>query len=117
MNPRGLTSLAPRERRLIEDLLPIEAINAVAQREKIGHAGLHPRKLHLWWARRPLAAARAAVYATLVRADEGRRTPDDEAAFFDALCLPFRRSADRYLPNYRAVVRRLRGAGSRRFPR
>jgi putative DNA methylase len=52
-------------RRLIEDLLPIEAINEVAQREKIGHAELHPRKLHLWWARRPLAAARAAVYAAL----------------------------------------------------
>ncbi len=51
------------ERRLIEDFLPIEAINAVAQREKIGHAATHPRKLHLWWARRPLAAARAAVYA------------------------------------------------------
>ncbi|MGK2939784.1 MAG: DUF1156 domain-containing protein [Solirubrobacteraceae bacterium] len=45
----------------------------VAQREKIGHAALHPRKLHLWWARRPLAAARAAVYATLVPV-EG--TPD-----------------------------------------
>ena len=46
--------------------IPVEAINEVAQREKIGHAALHPRKLHLWWARRPLAAARAAVYATLV---------------------------------------------------
>ena len=73
------------DRRLIEDLIPIHAINEVAQREKIGHAALHPRKLHLWWARRPLAAARAAVYATLVRADdtpEGKR----DAAYFKALC-------------------------------
>jgi putative DNA methylase len=73
------------DRRLIEDYLPVQAINAVAQREKIGHAALHPRKLHLWWARRPLAAARAAVYATLVPAQDA---PDNEreAAFFTALC-------------------------------
>ncbi len=73
------------DRRLIEDLIPVEAINEVAQREKIGHAATHPRKLHLWWARRPLAAARAAVYATLVRADdvpEEARSPD----YFRALC-------------------------------
>lgn len=73
------------DRRLIEDLLPVAAINTVAQREKIGHAALHPRKLHLWWARRPLAAARAAVYATLVPA-EG--TPEDARSpeFFTSLC-------------------------------
>jgi putative DNA methylase len=73
------------ERRLIEDFIPVEAINEVAQREKIGHAARHPRKLHLWWARRPLAAARAAVYATLVRAHD---TPDNErdATYFKALC-------------------------------
>lgn len=73
-------------RRLIEDFLPIEAVNRVAQREKIGHAATHPRKLHLWWARRPLAAARAAVYAALVPTEGRDRKPDDEAAFFDALC-------------------------------
>ena len=73
-------------RRLIEDVLPIEAINQVAQREKIGHAAHHPRKLHLWWARRPLAAARAAVYAALVPAEGRGRTPAEEAAFFTALC-------------------------------
>src|SRR3954452_6233337 len=73
------------DKRLIEDYIPVEAISAVAQREKIGHAALHPRKLHLWWARRPLAAARAAVYATLVPL-EG--TPDDarSEAFFESLC-------------------------------
>ena len=73
------------DRRLIEDLIPVEAINEVAQREKIGHAATHPRKLHLWWARRPLAAARAAVYATLVRADD---VPEEarSAEYFRALC-------------------------------
>ncbi len=73
------------DKRLIEDLLPVGAINAVAQREKIGHATLHPRKLHLWWARRPLAAARAAVYATLVPV-EG--TPEEARSdeFFGSLC-------------------------------
>lgn len=73
------------DRRLIEDLIPVGAINEVAQREKIGHATTHPRKLHLWWARRPLGAARAAVYATLLRADD---TPDEarSAEFFGRLC-------------------------------
>ncbi len=73
------------DRRLIEDLIPVDAINAVAQREKIGHAKTHPRKLHLWWARRPLAAARAAVYATLVQAAE---TPPEarSAEYFTELC-------------------------------
>jgi len=73
------------DRRLIEDLIPVEAINEVGQREKIGHAATHPRKLHLWWARRPLAAARAAVYATLVRAED---TPEEarSAAYFRELC-------------------------------
>jgi putative DNA methylase len=73
------------DRRLIEDLIPVAAINEVAQREKIGHAKTHPRKLHLWWARRPLAAARAAVYATLVRSEN---LPDEarSAEFFAALC-------------------------------
>jgi putative DNA methylase len=73
------------DKRLIEDLIPVQAINVVAQREKIGHATLHPRKLHLWWARRPLAAARAAVYATLVSAED---TPEQfrSPEFFDSLC-------------------------------
>ncbi len=73
-------------KRLIEDMLPIAAINEVAQREKIGHAATHPRKLHLWWARRPLAAARAAVYAAVVPAGGRNKTDEEEFAFFTALC-------------------------------
>ncbi len=55
------------ERRLIEDYLPIEAISAEASREKSIRKG-HINTLHLWWARRPLIACRAAVYGALVPA-------------------------------------------------
>ncbi|MFB3779399.1 MAG: DUF1156 domain-containing protein [Bryobacteraceae bacterium] len=56
------------EFRLIEDYLPIEAISAEASREKSLRKG-HISTLHLWWARRPLVACRAAVYGALVPAD------------------------------------------------
>lgn len=55
------------ERRLIEDFLPIQAISAEASREKSIRKG-HISTLHLWWARRPLVACRAAVYGALVPA-------------------------------------------------
>ncbi len=53
------------DKRLIEDYLPIEAISAEASREKSVRKG-HISTLHLWWARRPLVACRAAVYGALV---------------------------------------------------
>src|SRR3989475_12335809 len=56
------------DKRLIEDYLPIVAISAEASREKSVRKG-HISTLHLWWARRPLVACRAAVYGTLVPAD------------------------------------------------
>ena len=52
-------------RKLIEVALPLDAINAAAAREKSIRHG-HPSTLHLWWARRPLAAARAVIFAQLV---------------------------------------------------
>ncbi len=55
------------DRRLIEDYLPIQAISAEASREKSLRKG-HISTLHLWWARRPLVACRAAVYGALVPA-------------------------------------------------
>jgi len=55
------------DRRLIEDFLPIQAISAEASREKSVRKG-HISTLHLWWARRPLVACRAAVYGALVPA-------------------------------------------------
>ena len=70
--------------RLIEDYLPIEAISAEASREKSVRKG-HISTLHLWWARRPLVACRAAVYGALVPADRWvpevnlKKPPEDPA--------------------------------------
>src|SRR4051812_41111856 len=55
----------PYKRKLIEVALPLDAINAESAREKSIRAG-HPSTLHLWWARRPLAACRAVLFAQLV---------------------------------------------------
>ncbi len=52
-------------KKLIEVSLPLEAINAASAREKSIRHG-HPSTLHLWWARRPLAACRAVLFAQLV---------------------------------------------------
>ncbi len=52
-------------RKLIEVALPLDAINVAAAKEKSIRHG-HPSTLHLWWARRPLAAARAVIFAQLV---------------------------------------------------
>lgn len=54
-----------RKKKLIEVALPLDAINAASSREKSIRHG-HPSTLHLWWARRPLAAARAVIWASLV---------------------------------------------------
>ncbi|WP_420439800.1 DUF1156 domain-containing protein [Candidatus Poriferisodalis sp.] len=63
--------------KLIEVALPLAVINAEAAREKSIRHG-HPSTLHLWWARRPLAAARAVIWASLVDdpSAEGYRDPD-----------------------------------------
>lgn len=52
-------------KKLIEVALPLDAINVAAAREKSIRHG-HPSTLHLWWARRPLAAARAIIFAQMV---------------------------------------------------
>src|SRR5512144_827365 len=51
-------------KKLIEVALPLDAINAESAREKSIRHG-HPPTLHLWWARRPLAACRAVLFASL----------------------------------------------------
>ncbi|GAB4287828.1 MAG: hypothetical protein Kow0067_13210 [Coriobacteriia bacterium] len=61
------------KRKLIEVALPLEAINAESAREKSIRHG-HPSTLHLWWARRPLAACRAVLFASLV--DDPSAHPD-----------------------------------------
>ncbi len=61
------------KRKLIEVALPLEAINVASAREKSIRHG-HPSTLHLWWARRPLAAARAVIFAQMV--DDPSSHPD-----------------------------------------
>ena len=62
-------------KKLIEVALPLEAINKASAREKSIRHG-HPSTLHLWWARRPLAAARAVIFAQMV---------DDPSTYVDVL--------------------------------
>jgi putative DNA methylase len=62
-------------RKLIEVALPLDEINAASAREKSIRHG-HPSTLHLWWARRPLAAARAVIFAQMV---------DDPSEYVDTL--------------------------------
>jgi putative DNA methylase len=61
------------KKKLIEVAIPLEAINAASAREKSIRHG-HPSTLHLWWARRPLAACRAVLFAQLV--DDPSSLPD-----------------------------------------
>jgi putative DNA methylase len=53
------------KKKLIETSIPLDEINAQAVREKSIRKG-HPSTLHLWWARRPLAAARCVIFASMV---------------------------------------------------
>ena len=67
--------------KLIEVALPLAAINKEAARDKSIRHG-HPSTLHLWWARRPLAAARAVIWASLVddpSGDESLSSEEQEA--------------------------------------
>src|SRR5688500_12998367 len=63
------------KKKLIEVALPLEAINKASAKEKSIRHG-HPSTLHLWWARRPLAAARAVIFSQMV---------DDPSAYVDEL--------------------------------
>jgi putative DNA methylase len=60
-----MNSTSSVRKKLIEVSIPLEAINAASAREKSIRHG-HPSTLHLWWARRPLAACRAVLFAQLV---------------------------------------------------
>lgn len=60
-----MTATVKTPKKLIEVALPLDAINEAAAREKSIRHG-HPSTLHLWWARRPLAAARAVIFAQTV---------------------------------------------------
>ena len=66
--------MIPSRRKLIEVALPLDAINRAAAKEKSIRHG-HPSTLHLWWARRPLAAARAVIFSQLV--DDPASVPEE----------------------------------------
>src|SRR2546427_5485032 len=73
------------DRRLIEDLIPIREISAEASREKsLRHGNIST--LHLWWARRPIVAARAAVYGALVPAPADAQERDAYMERMRKLC-------------------------------
>jgi putative DNA methylase len=75
-----MTSSIGTRKKLIEVSIPLEAINAASAREKSIRHG-HPSTLHLWWARRPLAACRAVLFAQLVDDPSAwpERFPGEEA--------------------------------------
>lgn len=75
-----MTENQPYKKKLIEVALPLDAINAESAREKSIRHG-HPSTLHLWWARRPLAACRAVLFAQLVDDPSAHadRFPTEEA--------------------------------------
>jgi len=73
------------DKRLIEDFLPIQDIGREASKEKSIRKG-HISTLHLWWARRPLVACRAAIYATLVPAPSTKNGRGPKSDFLKRLC-------------------------------
>src|SRR5271166_2187836 len=84
-----------QRKKLIEVALPLDAINVASVREKSIRHG-HPSTLHLWWARRPLAAARAVIFAQMV---------DDPSEYVETLLgVPeTRRAAERELKKRREL--------------
>lgn len=64
----------PYKKKLIEVAMPLEAINKASEYEKMPGIGPHPRSLHQYWARRPLATCRAVIFAQLV--DDPSAHPD-----------------------------------------
>ena len=87
------------KKKLIEVALPLDAINTASVREKSIRHG-HPCTLHLWWARRPLAAARAVIFSQMV---------DDPSGYVDVLLSDTkkRRAAERELKKRLAAKRAL----------
>src|SRR5262245_63611015 len=67
-------SVGEFRRKLIEVALPLDSFNKESAREKSIRHG-HPSTLHLWWARRPLAACRAVLFAQLV--DDPSACPEE----------------------------------------
>src|SRR5438309_2886278 len=79
-----MTKSTAVRKKLIEVSIPLEVINRESAREKSIRHG-HPSTLHLWWARRPLAACRAVLFAQLVDDPSSwpDRFPTEEAQDFE----------------------------------
>src|SRR5437899_3261687 len=88
----------PYRRKLIEVALPLEAINVASARDKSLRHG-HPSTLHFWFARRPLAACRAVIFASLLDDPDSPAAPADFVAACKAL--PFNEKADKDTPRQR----------------
>src|SRR5436305_13741425 len=84
--------------RLIEVALPIREISAESVRDKSLRHG-HISRLHTWWARRPLAASRAVVFASLVPDPDDERCPPQ---FREAVEQHLKTEVPRELRHYRA---------------
>ncbi|MEM3513353.1 MAG: DUF1156 domain-containing protein [Thermoplasmata archaeon] len=69
-----------KKRRFIEDSFPVKAVSEISANEKNIRHG-HISTLHIWWARRPLAASRATVYAALVPTYRDRLDWDNKMKF------------------------------------
>ncbi|HML20967.1 MAG TPA: DUF1156 domain-containing protein [Aggregatilinea sp.] len=80
--------MTPRKK-LIEVALPLEAINVASAREKSIRHG-HPSTLHLWWARRPLAACRAVIFTSLIDDPDDPNAPPE----FVEACRKLRKGAN-----------------------
>jgi len=74
-----------KDRRLIEEFIPIKEISEESAREKSIRHG-HISTLHIWWARRPLVASRAAVFASLVKNPENKEKRKELTKFLIELC-------------------------------
>ena len=68
------TAMPAHRKKLIEVDIPLDVINRESAREKYIRHG-HPSTLHMWWARRPLAACRAVIFASMV--DDPSDCPDE----------------------------------------
>ncbi len=77
-----------RRRKLIEVGLPLEGINREAAREKEPFTRRHPRSLHIWWARRPLVACRAVLFASLIDDPDQEGVPETLLQQIDQLPSP-----------------------------
>ena len=103
--------------KLIEVALPLAAINAEAAREKSIRHG-HPSTLHLWWSRKPLAAARAVIWASLVDDPSGDEslTPQEQEVARERLFGILRRLVKWENSNNPAVLVEARAEIDRCFP-